>query len=115
MFSETMLWHIVFSCVCFFLSVILFNSHRCRPIPESELGLALLFVSLDKYCNPSITAGLYKNNALTPSFVPPKQSIDNVLLPLSQIQFCSFVQHCIFCLVCDFCHCNVAEQQLDNF
>ncbi|KAJ7381508.1 hypothetical protein OS493_001656 [Desmophyllum pertusum] len=30
--------------------------HRCRPIPESELGLALLFMSLDKYCNPSITA-----------------------------------------------------------
>ncbi|KAL9976430.1 hypothetical protein ACROYT_G013730 [Oculina patagonica] len=30
--------------------------HRCRPIPESELGLALLFTSLDKYCNPSITA-----------------------------------------------------------
>ncbi|XP_022800077.1 nibrin-like isoform X2 [Stylophora pistillata] len=30
--------------------------NRCRPIPESELGLALLFISLDKYCNPSITA-----------------------------------------------------------
>ena len=79
MFSEAMLWD---NAIFFFFSLIFFGSHKCRPIPESELGLALLCVSLDKYCNPSITAGLYKNNALTPSFVPPKQSIDNVLLTL---------------------------------
>ncbi|XP_068700870.1 nibrin-like isoform X2 [Montipora foliosa] len=30
--------------------------HRCRLIPESELGLALLFLTLENYCNPSIAA-----------------------------------------------------------
>ena len=79
MFSEIILWYNV---IFFFFSLIFFDSHKCRPVPESELGLALLFVSLDKYCNPSITAGLYKNNVLTPSFAPPKQCIDNIFLTL---------------------------------
>lgn len=66
MFSQTMLWHNL-SNFFFFLKIhafILFDRHRCRPIPESELGLALLFMSLDQYCNPSITAGLYKNRKI---------------------------------------------------
>ena len=61
----------------------MFDSYKCRPIPESELGLALLFVSLDKYCNPSINAGLYNNNyCVNTKLVPPQHSIDNVLLTL---------------------------------
>lgn len=34
-----------------------------RPIPENEIGLAIIFASIEKHCNPSYNVSLINRNS----------------------------------------------------